>query len=78
MRCGIYEDAMKEYDLGPNNEILTFERVENEIIRTKESSPIVPHCVVDINASPECQCHHHRVKVNDIDMFQNKHFFSSR
>ena len=22
MRCGIYEDAMKEYGLGPNNEIL--------------------------------------------------------
>ena len=22
MQCGIYEDAMKEYGLGPNNEIL--------------------------------------------------------
>ena len=22
MRCGIYEDAMNEYGLGPNNEIL--------------------------------------------------------
>ena len=30
---------------------------------------------MDINASPECQCHHRRVKVNDIDMFRNKHFF---
>ena len=35
MRCGIYEDAMKEYGLGPNYKIHTFERVENEIIRTK-------------------------------------------
>ena len=35
MRCGIHEDAMKEYGLGPNNEILTFERVENEIIWSK-------------------------------------------
>ena len=35
MRCGIYEDAMKKYGLGPNNEIHTFDRVENEIIRTK-------------------------------------------
>jgi len=26
---------MKEYGLGPNNEILTFERLENGIIRTK-------------------------------------------
>jgi len=34
-RCGIYEDVMKEYGLGPNNEILTFERLENGIIRTK-------------------------------------------
>ena len=36
MRCGIYEDVMKEYGLGPNNEILTFERVENDNIRTKD------------------------------------------
>ena len=35
MWCGIYEDAMKEYGLSPNNEIITFEGVENEIIRTK-------------------------------------------
>ena len=28
IRYGIYEDAMKEYGLGPYNEILTFERVE--------------------------------------------------
>ena len=35
MWCGIYEDAMKEYGLGPNNKILTFERVENGIIWTK-------------------------------------------
>ena len=35
MRCGIYEDVMHEDGLGPNNEILTFEQVENEIIRTK-------------------------------------------
>ena len=28
MRYGIYEDAMKEYGLGPYNEILTFERDE--------------------------------------------------
>ena len=35
MWCGIYEDAMKEHGLGPNNEILTFEGVENEIIRIK-------------------------------------------
>ena len=27
---------MKEYGLGPNNEILTFERVENDNIRTKD------------------------------------------
>ena len=33
---GIYEDVMKEYGLGPNNEILTFERVENDNIRTKD------------------------------------------
>ena len=35
MRCGIYEDAMKEYGLDPNNEILTFEQVENGIIQAK-------------------------------------------
>ena len=52
MRCGIYEDAMKEYGLGPNNEIL------HRVL-------FVPHCVVDVNTSPECQCHHRRAKVND-------------
>ena len=41
------------------------------------SGSIVPHCVVDVNTSPKCQCHHRRVKVNDIDMFRNKHFFFS-
>ena len=43
--------------------------------RTPSSGPIVPHCVVDVNSSPECQCHHRRVKANDIDMFRSKHFF---
>ena len=46
-----------------------YDRVQYNSARTPSSGPIVPHCVVDINASPECQCHHHRVKVNDIDMF---------
>ena len=80
MRCGIYEDVMKEYGLGPNTEILTFERVENGFIWTKAillQGSIVPHCVVDVNTSPECQCYHCRVKVDDIDMFRNKYFFFS-
>ena len=41
------------------------------------ASSYIPHRIVDINASPKCQCHHRRVKVNDIDMFRNKHFFFS-
>ena len=81
MRCGIYEDAMKEYGLGPNYEIHTFwaswEWNYPNQGHTPSSGPIVPHCVVDVNTSPECQCHHRRVKVNDIDMFRNKHFFFS-
>jgi hypothetical protein len=31
---------------------------------------------MDINASPEWQCHHCWVKVNDLDIFRNKQFFS--
>ena len=81
MRCGIYEDAMKEYGLGLNYEIHTFwaswEWNYPDQSRTPSSGPIVPHCVVDVNTSPECQCHHHRDKINDIDMFRNKHFFFS-
>ena len=45
--------------------------------RTPSSGPIVPHCVVDVNSSPECQCYHCRVKFDDIDMFRNKYFFFS-
>ena len=44
MRCGIYEDAMKEYGLGPNYKIHTFERVENEIIQTKAVPFIGSYC----------------------------------
>jgi len=71
---------MKEYGLGPNEEILTFEQGEDGTIRTKTvllHHVLVPHCVMDINASLEWQCHHHNVMVNGIDMFETN-IFSSR
>ena len=41
MRCGIYEDAMKEYGLGPNNEILQA-AVCNQLKRTVHSLEFHP------------------------------------
>jgi hypothetical protein len=47
---------MNEYGLGPNEEILTFERGEHATIQTKAlllyHIPI-PHCVMDINVGFE-------------------------
>jgi hypothetical protein len=63
-----YKDVMKEYNLGPNEETLTFEQDEDATIRTKtvflHHIPIL-HRVADINVGPEWQCHHRMVKVND-------------
>jgi hypothetical protein len=70
-----------EYDLGPNQEILTFERGEDATIWTKVvllHHVLVPHRVADINFGPEWQCHHYMVKVNDRYMFRNKDLFSSQ
>jgi len=49
-----YKDVMKEYDLGPNEEILTFERGEDATIRTKAvlHQVHVLHRVADINVVP--------------------------
>jgi hypothetical protein len=72
---------MMEYGLGPNEEILTFERGEDATIQTKAvllHHVLVPHRVADINVDNEWQCHHRRVKVTDRYMFQNKDLFSSR
>jgi hypothetical protein len=59
---------MKEYGIGSNEEILTFERGKDATIRTKavllHHIPI-PHCVADINVGPEWQCHHRMVKVDE-------------
>ena len=74
-----YKDVMKEYGLGPNEEFLTFEQGEDGTIRTKTvllHHVLVPHCVMDINARLEWQCHHRRLKVNDIYMFWNKDFLN--
>ena len=72
---------MKEYSLGLNYEIHTFwaswEWNYPDQGHTPSSGPIVPHCVVDVNSSPKCQCYHCRVKVDDIDIFRNKYFFFS-
>jgi hypothetical protein len=76
-----YKDVMKEYDFGPNEEILTFERRENATIRINAvllHHVLVPYYVVDINVGLEWQCHHRRVKVNGRYMFLNKDFVSSR
>ena len=45
---------MKEYDFGPNEEILTFERGEDATIRTKAvlHQALVLHRVADINVVP--------------------------
>jgi hypothetical protein len=59
---------MKEYGLGPSEEILTFERGEDATTQTKAvllHHILLPHRVTDINVGPEWQCHHRRVKVND-------------
>jgi hypothetical protein len=50
-----YKDVIKEYSLGSNEEILTFERGEDATIRTKTAlhHVFVPHCVADINIGPE-------------------------
>jgi hypothetical protein len=47
---------MMEYDLGPNEEILTFEQGEDATIRTKAillHHVLLPHRVTDINVGPE-------------------------
>jgi hypothetical protein len=47
---------MMEYSLGPNEEILTFERGENATIRTKAvllHHVLIPHLVADIIVGPE-------------------------
>ena len=41
MRCDIYEDAIKEYGLGPNNEILQA-AVRNQLERTGHSLEFHP------------------------------------
>jgi hypothetical protein len=72
---------MMEYSLGPNEEILTFERGEDASIRTKAvllHHIVVPHRVADINLGLECHCHHRRIKVNDRYIFLNKYLFSSQ
>jgi hypothetical protein len=51
-----YKDVMMEYSLGPNEEILTFERGENATIRTKAvllHHVLIPHLVADIIVGPE-------------------------
>ena len=63
MRCGIYEDAMKEYGLGPNNEIL--HRVL--LYRTVSWMSILAPNVSVITTGTRLT----------IDMFRNKHFFFS-
>jgi hypothetical protein len=72
---------MKEYGLGPNEEVLTFERGEDATIRTKalllHHVPI-SHVSADINVGPKWQCHHCMAKVNDRYMFLNYNFFSYR
>jgi len=73
-----YKDVM-EYGLGPNEEILTFEQGEDGTIRTKTvllHHVLVPHRVMDINASLQWQCHHHNVMVNGIDIFETNIFSS--
>ena len=39
------------------------------------SRHLVPHCVADIDGTPEWQWHYRGVKINDIDMFGNKYYF---
>ena len=72
---------MKGYDIGPNEEIRTFTWGEDATIGTKAvllHHVFVPHRVADINVGPKWKCHHRRVKVNDIYMFLNKDFFTSK
>jgi hypothetical protein len=69
---------MEEYGLGPNVEILSFERVEDGTIWTKTIllyHVLIPHCVGNIDGSHEWKCYPRRVKVNDIDMIRNKKKF---
>ena len=49
-----YKDVIKEYNLGPNEEILTFEWGEDATIRTKAvlHQVLVLHRVADINVVP--------------------------
>ena len=63
MRCGIYEDAMKEYGLGPNNEILH----QVLLYRTVSWMSILAPNVSVITTGTRLT----------IDMFRNKHFFFS-
>jgi hypothetical protein len=73
-----YKDVIKEYSLGSNEEILTFERGEDATIRTKAvllHHISISHRIVDINVGPEWQCHHRMVKVNGRYMFLNKKNF---
>jgi hypothetical protein len=75
-----YKDVMMEYGLGPNVEILTFELGEDATIRTKAvllHHVLVPRHVTDINVGPEWQCHHRRVKVNDIHVPKQRFIFFS-
>ncbi|RLM97919.1 hypothetical protein C2845_PM06G27780 [Panicum miliaceum] len=65
-----YEEVMKVYDLGPNEEILIFEGGEDATIRSKavllHHVPI-PHCITDINVGPEWQYHHCMVKPSGLE-----------
>ena len=74
-----YKDVMKDYCLGPNGAILTSLKGEDFFIGTKAvllHHVLIPPRVADINASLEWQCHHRRLKVNDIYMFRNKDFLN--
>ena len=74
-----YKNVMKEYGLGSYGAIFPLLKGEDFFIGTKAvllHHVLIPPRVADINASLEWQCHHHRLKVNDIYMFRNKDFLN--
>ena len=78
-----YKDVMKVYGLGPNEEILTFERGEDDTIRTKVEllhHVLVLHRDVDINVGLEWQYHHRtaRSRLTTGTCSETKIFFTSQ
>jgi hypothetical protein len=71
---------MKEYGLGPNEEILTFEQGEMQPFRTRPYSFItsIYRTISRISMLAPNGSVMRMVKVNDRNMFLNKDFFSSQ